>query len=114
MEKEITLGNEKLILRSSLYSLIDYKNRFGTELFNDIKRIEGIKDDNITDVIEVVFRIVFVLTGPKENETFRDFLSGLDLSILSDATLLTKLSNTIVELLKTDRKEGGPKGETFR
>ncbi len=114
MEKEINLGNEKLVLRSSLYSLIEYKSRFGSELFNDIKKLEDTKEENITEVIEIIFRIVFVLKNPKENETFKDFLSSLDFSILSDATLLTKLSNTIVELLKTDRKAGGNKEETFR
>lgn len=114
MEKTVEIGSEKLILRSSLYSLIDYKSRFGTELFNDIKRIEGIKDDNITDVIEVVFRIVFVLTGPKDNETFAGFLNRFDLSVLGDVSVLERLSKAIAELLRTDRKEGGPKGETFR
>lgn len=114
MEKVIEIGNEKLILRSSLYSLINYKTRFGTELFNDIKRIETIKEDNITEVLEVIFRIVFVLTNPKENETFEGFLNRFDLSILSDAKLLERLSNAIVELLKTEKKEGTDKGETFR
>ena len=76
MEKEVILGDKKLILRSSLYS--------------------------------------FVLSNPKENETFKGFLEKLDFSILNDAALLTNLTNTIVELLKTDKKAGGNKGDTFR
>ena len=114
MEKTVEIGSEKLILRSSLYSLIDYKSRFGTELFSDIKRIEAIKEDNITDVIEVVFRIVFILTNPKDGETFEDFLNKFDLSVLSDASVLERLSKAIVELLRTGGKGGEPKGETFR
>lgn len=114
MEKEVILGDKKLILRSSLYSLIDYKSRFGSELFNDIKKLENTKEENITNVIEIIFRIVFVLSNPKENETFKGFLEKLDFSILNDATLLTNLTNTIVELLKTDNKAGGSKGDTFR
>ena len=106
MEKEVILGDKKLILRSSLYSLIDYKSR-------DIKKLENTKEENITNVIEIIFRIVFVLSNPKENETFKGFLEKLDFSILNDAALLTNLTNTIVELLKTDKKEGGSKGETF-
>ena len=114
MEKEVILGDKKLILRSSLYSLIDYKSRFGSELFNDIKKLENTKEENITNVIEIIFRIVFVLSNPKENETFKGFLEKLDFSILNDAALLTNLTNTIVELLKTDKKVGESKGETFR
>ena len=97
MEKEVILGDKKLILRSSLYSLIDYKSRFGSELFNDIKKLENTKEENITNVIEIIFRIVFVLSNPKENETFKGFLEKLDFSILNDAALLTNLTNTIVE-----------------
>ena len=95
MEKEVILGDKKLILRSSLYSLIDYKSRFGSELFNDIKKLENTKEENITNVfndikklentkeenitnvIEIIFRIVFVLSNPKENETFKGFLEKL-------------------------------------
>lgn len=82
MEKEVILGDKKLILRSSLYSLINYKSRFGSELFNDIKKLENTKEENITNVIEIIFRIVFVLSKPKENETFKGFLEKLDFSIL--------------------------------
>lgn len=114
MEKEVTIGNKTLILRSSLYSLINYKSRFGSELFNDIKKLENTKEENITEVLEVIFRIVFVLSNPKENETFRGFLDEFDLSVLSDETTLNKLSNAIVELLKTDKKAGEKKEETFR
>ena len=105
MEKEVILGDKKLILRSSLYSLIDYKSRFGSEFFNDIKKLENTKEENITNVIEIIFRIVFVLSNPKENETFKGFLEKLDFSILNDAALLTNLTNTIVELLKQIRKQ---------
>ena len=114
MEKTIEIGNQNLVLRSSLYSLINYKARFGTELFNDIKRIDNVKEENITDVLEVIFRIVFVLTNPKEGETFEDFVNRFDLSILSDAKLLERLSNAIVGLLKTDGKEGEDKGAASR
>ena len=92
MEKEVILGDKKLILRSSLYSLIDYKSRFGSELFNDIKKLENTKEENITNVIEIIFRIVFVLSNPKENETFKGFLEKLDFSILNDAGSFLELS----------------------
>ena len=93
MEKEVTIGNKTLILRSSLYSLINYKSRFGSELFNDIKKLENTKE---------------------ENETFIGFWDGFDLSVLSDETTLNRLSSAIVELLKTDTKAGEKKEETFR
>lgn len=115
MEKAIEIGGRRLVLRSSLYSLIDYRSRFGTELFDDIQRLDKAGEGNVTEVLEIVFRIVFVLSGPKEGETFRDFMGSLDLSLLSDPKLLEGISRTVVELLGTGRgKEESPKGDGFR
>lgn len=40
MEQQITIGGKTYRIKSSLYSIISYKNTFGTELFNDITALE--------------------------------------------------------------------------
>ena len=43
MEKTIQLGDKAYRLHSSLFTIIEYKNVFSTELFNDIKKLDGSK-----------------------------------------------------------------------
>ena len=38
MEKTIKLGENELKLRSSLLTIITYKNTFGSDLFNDVQK----------------------------------------------------------------------------
>jgi hypothetical protein len=45
MEKTINLRGEDLKLRSSLFTIISYRNVFGTELFSDIKKLENLNKD---------------------------------------------------------------------
>ena len=40
MEKVIKLGDKEYKLHSSLFTIIDYRNVFGSELFSDIKKLE--------------------------------------------------------------------------
>ena len=44
MERKITIGNKELRLRSSLFTIIAYKNEFGTDLFQDVSKMD-IKDE---------------------------------------------------------------------
>ena len=39
MEKVVNIGNKELQLRSSLLTIIAYKNTFGTDLFDDIAQL---------------------------------------------------------------------------
>jgi len=41
MEKVIRLGDSELKLHSSLFTIIEYRNVFGTELFTDIKKLKS-------------------------------------------------------------------------
>ena len=36
MEKTLVIGDKEYRLKSSLFSIISYKNTFGSELFSDI------------------------------------------------------------------------------
>jgi len=40
MEITIKLGEKEYRLHSSLFTIIDYRNIFGSELFSDIKKLE--------------------------------------------------------------------------
>ncbi|MGI6771663.1 MAG: hypothetical protein ACOX5Y_04570 [Acholeplasmataceae bacterium] len=100
MEKTIKLNGEDLRLKSSLFTIIEYRSIFGTELFKDITKLEqNEKDGNITEVLEVLFKIIYVLHKPFTKKSYEQFMQGLDFDVLSDIKELENLSLTIAELL---------------
>ncbi len=100
MEKTINLNGEDLRLKSSLFTIIEYRSIFGTELFKDIAKLEkSEKDGNISGVLEVLFRIVYILHKPFTKKSYEQFLQSIDFSLLSNASELENISNTISELL---------------
>ena len=100
MEKTIKLNGEDLRLKSSLFTIIEYRSIFGTELFKDIAKLEqNEKDGNITEVLEVLFKIIYVLHKPFTKKSYEQFMQGLDFDVLSDIKELENLSLTIAELL---------------
>ena len=40
MERTIKIGEQELKLRSSLLTIITYKNTFGTDLFADVQKLD--------------------------------------------------------------------------
>ncbi len=113
MEKTIKLNGEDLRLRSSLFTIIEYRSIFGTELFKDITKLEqSEKDGNITEVLEVLFKIIYVLHKPFTKKSFEEFMQDLDFNVLSDVSELENLSLTIAELLggnATETNDEAPK-----
>ncbi len=111
MEKTINLNGEDLRLKSSLFTIIEYRSIFGTELFKDITKLEeSEKEGNISVVLEVLFRIVYVLHKPFTKKSYEQFLQSIDFSLLSNASELEKISNTISELLGGSKtSEDNPK-----
>ena len=101
MERVIKIGNKELKLRSSLLTIIIYKNTFGTDLFNDIQKLDvtQTKDGNMTNAILVLFQIIYSLHKPYINEGFEDFLNQFDFNVISDVSTLEDISNVIGELL---------------
>lgn len=100
MEKTIKLNGEDLRLKSSLFTIIEYRSIFGTELFKDITKLEqNEKDGNITEVLEVLFKIIYVLHKPFTKKSYEQFMQELDFDVLSDIKELENLSLTIAELL---------------
>lgn len=100
MEKTIKLKGEDLKLQSSLFTIIQYRNVFGTELFNDVKKMETKKDtEDVSQVIDTLFKIIYILHRPFTKKSYEEFLMTLDFSVLSDPKELEALSNTIAEML---------------
>ena len=109
MEKVIKLGSSELKLHSSLFTIIEYRNVFGTELFSDIKKIEKIssrKEEDISIIINTIFKIINILNRPYSKLTYNEFLMDLDFSILVDVEELENLSNVIGEMLGTIKNGG--------
>jgi len=111
MEKTINLRGEDLKLRSSLFTIISYRSVFGTELFSDIKKLENLKKDE-TDaalVIDILFRIIYILHKPYTKKSYDEFLMDLDFSVLSDVKVLENISNTITLMLGGNEGTQDPK-----
>ncbi len=109
MEQQITIGGKTYRLKSSLYSIISYKNTFGTELFNDITALEkaGKKNDDFAQVIDTIFKIFYILHKPFTNQSYDDFLNEFDFEILTNQEELLKLSEMIAEAFKTTKNAQG-------
>lgn len=113
MEKTLKLGDTDYRLHSSLFTIIDYRNVFSTELFSDIKKLEKSstqKEDDLSTVIDTIFRIIYVLHRPFSKQSYNDFLMSLDFSILSNQSELENLTNTIGQMLGTFQKGSASNG----
>ena len=111
MEKTINLRGEDLKLRSSLFTIISYRSVFGTELFSDIKKLENLNKDE-TDaaiVIDILFRIIYIMHRPYTKKSYDEFLMDLDFSVLSDVKELENISNTITLMLGGNEGKEDPK-----
>ncbi|HOH58563.1 MAG TPA: hypothetical protein PLQ22_00955, partial [Bacilli bacterium] len=77
MEKTVKLNGEDIRLKSSLFTIIEYRSTFGTELFSDITKLESSeKEGNVSEVLEVIFKIVYVLHKPFTKKSYEEFLQG--------------------------------------
>ena len=107
MEKILKLGDTDYRLHSSVFTIIEYRNVFSTELFNDIKKLDKAtskKEEDLSTVIDTIFKIIYVMHRPFNKRSYNDFLMSLDFNILSNQEELQNLTNTIGEMLATFRK----------
>ena len=108
MEKTVKLNGKELRLASSLFTIISYRNVFGTELFDDVEKLDKALKDNKNDVgkfIDILFRLIYVLHKPFYPESYDKFLQSFDFSVLSNVDELTNLANAIGELLGEVKKQ---------
>lgn len=107
MERVIKIGEKELKVRSSLFTIIDYKNTFGTDLFNDATKIGEGKNNEVSTIVQTLFQIIYIFNKPYEKKSFEEFLDEFDFSILSDTETLEDITKSIGELLGSVKK--GPK-----
>ena len=108
MEKTAKFNGKELRLASSLFTIISYRNVFGTELFDDVERLDKAISENKNDVgrfIDILFRLIYVLHKPFYNDSYDHFLQSFDFSVLSNVEELTNLANVIGELLGEVKKQ---------
>lgn len=102
MERTVKLNGKELRLASSLFTIISYRNVFGTELFDDVDKLDKameVKSNDVGRFIDVLFRLVYVLHKPFYNDSYDHFLQTFDFSVLSNVNELTELAKVIGELL---------------
>lgn len=102
MEKVIHLSGQELRLHSSLFTIIEYRNVFGTELFHDIQGLStdtGKHEEGLSLIVGTIFRIIYILQRPFNNRSYNEFLMTLDFSVLSNQEEIEKLTQCITEML---------------
>ena len=104
MELTVRLGDYDYKLRSSLFTIISYRNVFGTELFSDVAVLDKLKNKNE----EEIFRITYILHKPFTSKSYDEFLNELDFAIIGDVKALEELANVIGKLLGTIKKPNTP------
>ena len=110
MEKVIKVGEQDIKLRSSVLTIITYKNTFGSDLFNDVQNLKISKkkgDQELTNVIQTLFQIIYALHKPFTKLSFNEFLNDFDFSIISDTETLESIAGVIGELLANSKKGPG-------
>lgn len=108
MERTVKLNGKELRLASSLFTIISYRNIFGTELFDDVDKLDKELEKNKNDVgrfIDILFRLIYVLHKPFYNDSYDRFLQSFDFSVLSNVDELTNLARVIGELLGEVKKQ---------
>ena len=107
MERTVKFNGKEIRLASSLFTIISYRNVFGSELFDDVEKLDKEMKKNKNDVgkfIDVLFRIIYVLHKPYYAESYDRFLQSFDFSVLTNVDELTNLANVIGELLGDIKK----------
>ena len=107
MEKTIKIGESELKLRSSVLTIITYKNTFGSDLFSDVQKMNTNKkagNSNMTGVIQTLFQIIYALNKPFTKKNFEEFLNDFDFSIITESETLETISDVIGTLLASTKK----------
>lgn len=102
MERTINLGGRQYKLRSSLFTIISYRSVFGTELFADVKKIDGLKsksEEEVSTLIDTIFKITYILHKPFTENSYEEFLNEFDFSIITEINELEQLAKVIGDLL---------------
>ena len=73
-------------------------------LSEDEQYKEILNQDEISRIIDTIFRITYILHKPFTNQSYDEFLNAFDFSIISDVKALEELARVIGDLLGTIKK----------
>lgn len=101
MEKKITINGKDIALKSSLFTVIDYQNQFGSDLFADMTSLTklGNNEKNTTKFISVILQVLFILGRESFGCSYDKFLQDLPMEFLTDVDKLEEIIKIIGELL---------------
>lgn len=69
MEKQISIQGKEYKLKSSLFSIISYRNTFGSELFSDITTIEKInKLIEVEEGFHASYKLTEIMSSTEERK----------------------------------------------
>ena len=96
MDSIIKIGGRELPVHASLKTLIDYKSTFGTDLFEDLDKIQNIKSDSIgslSGVINTSFQIIYISHKPYAKEkTFVEFMDTFEFGVFQSTEAMNELT----------------------
>ena len=96
MDSIIKIAGRELPVHASLKTLIDYKSTFGTDLFEDLDKIQNIKSDSIgslSGVINTSFQIIYILHKPYAKEkTFSEFMDTFEFGVFQSTESMNELT----------------------
>lgn len=109
MDSVIRIGGRELSVHTSLKTLIDYKSTFGTDLFEDLDKIQNIKSDSIASlsgVINISFQIIYIMHKPYAKEkNFSEFMDSFEFGVFQNAESMSELTGVFGLLFPGTKEE---------
>ena len=109
MDSIIKIGGRELPVHASLKTLIDYKSTFGTDLFEDLDKIQNIKSDSIgslSGVINTSFQIIYILHKPYAKEKpFVEFMDTFEFGVFQSTEAMNELTGVFVLLFPGTKEQ---------
>ena len=106
MEKTIKFGDKEYLLTSSVFTIISYQQKFNTDFYKDLQEITA-NTDNISSLVTILTRILYVLALPnfKETISYEQFCTEIPLDFFMDSSNLEELTDII--LMLAPKAKGG-------
>lgn len=103
MERTINIGGIEVRVATSLRTILDYKHEFGEDLFKDIAKLNTSSKDisEISDVINVLFQLIYVMHKPFTKKSYPEFLEQFDFNVISDEVTLKEVTSVISTLFQS-------------
>lgn len=106
MEKIIKLGEKELVLSSSVFTVISYQQKFGSDLYKDLQSMAD-SEVSITDTLVKLTRLIYVLALPNMDKsvTYEQFIASIPIESIYNGELTDKISE-IVLMLAPNKSKG--------